>query len=83
MPNALSATTLPIYPGLGQAPNNSGLHTQRLGSYPVAILLQEPTAKAKTHSLSAGHHPTLKMSLFNLSSYNIEQKSWDTSGSEK
>ena len=28
--NALSATTLPIYPGLGQAPDNAGLHTQCL-----------------------------------------------------
>jgi len=28
MPYALSATTIPIYPGLGQAPNNAGLHTQ-------------------------------------------------------
>jgi len=27
MPSALSATTLPIYPGLGQAPNTAGLHT--------------------------------------------------------
>jgi len=25
--NALSATTLPIYPGMGQAPNNASLHT--------------------------------------------------------
>jgi len=31
MPNALSSTTLPIYPGLGQAPNNAGLHTWWLG----------------------------------------------------
>jgi len=31
MPNALSATTLPIYPGLEQAPNNGGWHTQWLG----------------------------------------------------
>ena len=30
-PNALSAATLPIYPGLGQAPNNAGL------VYPVAL----------------------------------------------
>ena len=30
-PNALSAATLPIYPGLGQAPNNAGLHTRWLG----------------------------------------------------
>ena len=30
-PNALSATTLPIYPGLEQAPNNGGWHTQWLG----------------------------------------------------
>jgi len=30
MPNALSATTLTIYPGLGQAPNNAGLHTSGL-----------------------------------------------------
>ena len=30
-PNALSAATLPIYPGLGQAPNNGGLHTWWLG----------------------------------------------------
>ena len=29
--NAISAATLPIYPGLGQAPNNAGLHTQWLG----------------------------------------------------
>jgi len=27
----LSATTLPIYPGWGQAPNNVGLHIQWLG----------------------------------------------------
>jgi len=27
----LSAITFPIYPGLGQAPNNAGLHTQWLG----------------------------------------------------
>jgi len=31
MPNALSTATLPIYPGLGQAMNNAGLHTWRLG----------------------------------------------------
>jgi len=31
-PNALSAATLPIYPGSGQAPNNDGLHTQWLGA---------------------------------------------------
>jgi len=31
MPNALSAATFPIYPGLGQAPNNAFLHTQWLG----------------------------------------------------
>jgi len=29
--NALSAATLPIYPGLGQAPNNAGWHTRWLG----------------------------------------------------
>ena len=29
-PNALSAAMLPIYPGLGQAPYNAGLHTQWL-----------------------------------------------------
>jgi len=29
--NALSAATLPIYPGLEQAPNNAGLHMRRLG----------------------------------------------------
>ena len=29
--NALSAAMLPIYPGLGQSPNNAGLHTQWLG----------------------------------------------------
>jgi len=27
MLNALSAATIPIYPGLGQAPNTAGLHT--------------------------------------------------------
>ena len=31
MLNAFSAATLPIYPGLGQAPNNAGLHTPWLG----------------------------------------------------
>ena len=31
MPNGLSAATLPIYPGLGQPPNNAGLHTQWRG----------------------------------------------------
>jgi len=31
MPNALAAAILPIHPGLGQAPNNAGLHTQWLG----------------------------------------------------
>jgi len=35
--NALSVTTFPIYPVLGQAPNNAGLHTQWLGSYSVAL----------------------------------------------
>ena len=30
MQNALSATTLPIYPGLGQALNNAGLHMSLL-----------------------------------------------------
>ena len=30
LPNALSAATLSIYPGLEQAPNNAGLHTQWL-----------------------------------------------------
>jgi len=30
-PNALSVATLPIYPALGQARNNVGLHTQWLG----------------------------------------------------
>jgi len=29
--NAISVATIPIYPGLGQAPNNAGLHTQWLG----------------------------------------------------
>jgi len=28
MLNALSAATLPIYPSLGQAPNNAGVHAQ-------------------------------------------------------
>jgi len=32
MLNVLSAATLPIYPGLGQAPNNAGLHTWLLGT---------------------------------------------------
>jgi len=46
MLNALSATTLPIYAGLGQAPNNAGLHTwwlgtQRLGFISLAIPLNE------------------------------------------
>jgi len=27
MPNAFSDATIPIYPGLGQASNNAGLHT--------------------------------------------------------
>ena len=27
----LSDATLPVYPGLGQATNNAGLHTQWLG----------------------------------------------------
>jgi len=31
MLNALSAATLPIYPSLGQAPNNAGVHAQWLG----------------------------------------------------
>jgi len=31
MPNVLSAATLPVYPGLGQTPNNAGLHTHWLG----------------------------------------------------
>jgi len=31
--NALSVATLPIYPGLGQEPNNAGLHTWWLGRY--------------------------------------------------
>ena len=35
--NALSATTLPIYPGLGQEPNNAGLHTQWLGSKKATV----------------------------------------------
>jgi len=40
MPNTLSAATLPIYPGLRQAPNNAGLHTRRLGSpTPVEMLV--------------------------------------------
>jgi len=30
-PNAFSAATLPIYPGLEQATNNAGSHTQWLG----------------------------------------------------
>jgi len=30
-PNAISATTLPVYLGLGQAQNNAGLHTRWLG----------------------------------------------------
>jgi len=29
--NALSGTTLPIFPGFEHAPNNAGLHTQWLG----------------------------------------------------
>jgi len=32
-PNAISAATLPIYPGLRQALNNAGLHTQWLGFF--------------------------------------------------
>jgi len=31
MPNALSAAILPIFPDLGQAANNAGLHIQWLG----------------------------------------------------
>jgi len=31
MPSALSAATVPIYLGLGQAPNNAGSHTRWLG----------------------------------------------------
>jgi len=30
-PNALPAATFPIYPVLGQAPNNAGLHIWSLG----------------------------------------------------
>ena len=35
MPNALPATTLPIFPGLVQAPSYAGLHTRWIG-YSVA-----------------------------------------------
>jgi len=31
MPNGLSAATLQVYPGLGQAPSNAGFHSQWLG----------------------------------------------------
>jgi len=31
--NAVSVATLPIYPGLGQAPNNAGLHTWWISFY--------------------------------------------------
>jgi len=34
MPDAFPAATVTIYPGLGRAPNNAGLHTRWLG-YPV------------------------------------------------
>jgi len=34
MPDALTAVTLPIYTGLGQAHEYDGLHTPWLGSYP-------------------------------------------------
>jgi len=34
MPNALSAATVPIYPGFGQAPNNAGI------AYPLAWFMQ-------------------------------------------
>jgi len=36
--NALSAATLPIYPGLVQALNNPGLHTQWLVNATVSLL---------------------------------------------
>ena len=36
--NALSAATLPIYPGLGQAPNNAGWHIP--GGFVVYVGLQ-------------------------------------------
>ena len=34
--NVLFAATLPIYPGLGQAQNNAGLHTQWFGCTEIA-----------------------------------------------
>ena len=42
MPNALSDATLTIYPGLGQALNNAGLHSQWLGSLSTATPLLIP-----------------------------------------
>ena len=42
--NALSATTLPIYPGLGQVPNIAGLHTRWLGLCSCyAVFFDEPS----------------------------------------
>jgi len=38
MLNAFSAAALLVYPGLGQAWSNAGLHLCWLGSYPVAWL---------------------------------------------
>ena len=39
MPDALPATTIPIYPGLGQAQEYAGLHTPWLGLVAVVIMV--------------------------------------------
>ena len=47
MPNALSVANLPKYPGLGQAPNDAGLHTH----CPVACYNNICTSTITQHSV--------------------------------
>jgi len=46
MTNALSATTFQIYPGLGQAPNNAGLHIRRLA---LLVCIKQKTLRQNMH----------------------------------
>jgi len=59
MPNSLAATTLPIYPGLGQAPNMlacipSGLAWLRLNFTDYKFLLRVSTSSSRQHSVICG-----------------------------
>jgi len=63
-PNALSATTLPIYPGLGQALNNAGMHTQ----WPRELVQRQSKLKLVSVRCSS-FHPINNMKLLKKTHY--------------